>query len=45
MKLILDLMFCVTESNGPKDVLENVYVLRDEALPYLSRKIAVWFVV
>lgn len=38
-------MFRVTESKGTKDALEDVFMLRDEAFPHMSGKVAVWFVV
>ena len=45
LQVIFDLMFRVTESNGTKDALEDILMLRDEPFPHTSRKIAVWFVV
>ena len=45
LEIILDLMFRVTDSNGTKDALEYIFMLRDEAFPNMSRKIAVWLVV
>ena len=44
LKVVFDLMFRVTKSKDTKNPLEDMFMLRNETFPHMSRNIAIRFV-